>query len=130
MTDAKQISPTICVDDPTAGRDFYVQYFNAKVVFDAGWYINVGIGKGELCFMKPQRPDQPLFSGEGLMYNLEVEDVDSEHQRLTGLGLAAVMPLEDHPWGDRGFSVVDPNGIALYIYTPREPSPEFKQYYK
>jgi uncharacterized glyoxalase superfamily protein PhnB len=40
------------------------------------------------------------------------------------------MPLEDHPWGDRGFAVMDPNGIQLYIYTETKPSEEFKQYYK
>ncbi len=51
--DVKQISPTICVDDPAASRDFYVKHFDAEVVFDAGWYVNVRIGMGELCFMKP-----------------------------------------------------------------------------
>ncbi len=127
---AKQISPTICVADPASSRDFYVKHFDAEVVFDAGWYVNIRIGNGELCFMKPQNPEQPLFAGQGLMYNLAVEDVDAEHQKLTKLGLKTVMPLEDHPWGDRGFSIVDPSGVALYIYTPIEPSAEFKQYYK
>ncbi|VGO15287.1 hypothetical protein PDESU_03869 [Pontiella desulfatans] len=31
---------------------------------------------------------------------------------------------------DRGFSVVDPNGVSLYIFSERDPSEEFKQYYK
>jgi uncharacterized glyoxalase superfamily protein PhnB len=39
------------------------------------------------------------------------------------------MPLEDHPWGDRGFAVADPNGITLYIFSEIAPSEEFKQYY-
>ena len=127
---AKQISPTICVEDPAASRDFYIKHFGADVVFDAGWYINVRIGAGELCFMKPPDPTQPLFAGQGLTYNLEVEDVDAEHARLTGEGLTPIMPLEDHPWGDRGFCVLDPNGVGLYIYTTTEPSAEFKQFYK
>ena len=126
----KKISPTICVNDPAASRDFYIKHFDAEAVFDAGWYVNVRIGMCELCFMKPQDSEQPFFTGGGLMYNLEVEDVDGEHQRLSAFGLKPVMPLEDHPWGDRGFSVIDPNGVVLYIYTPTEPSPEFKQYYK
>ncbi|MFC1836510.1 VOC family protein [Thermodesulfobacteriota bacterium] len=129
MMDVKLMSVTVCVDDPAAGRDFYIKYFGAKVVFDCGWYIDVRFGRGDLAFMKPQSPDQPLFPGQGLTYNLEVENVDAEHARLTKLGLTTVMPLEDHPWGDRGFSIVDPNGVALYIYTPIEPSAEFKQYY-
>jgi uncharacterized glyoxalase superfamily protein PhnB len=65
-----------------------------------------------------------------LTYNFSVPDVDAEFQLLTASGLIAVMPLEDHLWGDRGFAVEDPNGITLYIYSEREPNPEFKQYYK
>jgi len=80
--------------------------------------------------MKPQSPEQPMFDEKGLMYSFEIENVDAEHSRLTELGVTVVMPLEDHPWGDRGFAIQDPNGIVLYIYSEREPSPEFKQYYK
>jgi uncharacterized glyoxalase superfamily protein PhnB len=40
------------------------------------------------------------------------------------------MPLEDHPWGDRGFAILDPNGVVLYIFSPREAAEEFKQYVK
>ena len=36
------------------------------------------------------------------------------------------MPLGDHPWGDRGFCVLDPNGVALYVYTEIEPAPEIQ----
>lgn len=46
------------------------------------------------------------------------------------LGNTPVMPLEDHPWEDRGFAILDPNGIVLYIYTSKEPAAEFKPYYK
>jgi len=35
-----------------------------------------------------------------------------------------------HPWGDRGFSVIDPIGNSEYIYSDREPSDELKQYCK
>ena len=49
--------------------------------------------------------------------------------KLTDAGLPVIMPLEDHPWGDRGFSTMDPNGINLYIYTETEPNEEFRQYF-
>jgi len=130
MTPYKNLAPSICVEDPVASRDFYVKHFEAKVTFDCGWYIGLQIGKCELCFMSPQSPEQSLFNGKGLSYNFEVEDVDAECSRLTGLGLTPIIPLEDHPWGDRGFAVLDPNGVVLYIYTPIEPSEEFRQYHK
>ncbi len=113
-------------------RDFYVRYFDAKVTFDCGWYVNLEFGSesATLQFMSPQQPEHRLSSGDGLIYNFMVDDVDSEYRRLTGAGLVVVVPLEDHPWGDRGFAVQDPNGISLYLYSEREPSEEFRQYFK
>jgi uncharacterized glyoxalase superfamily protein PhnB len=79
--------------------------------------------------MQPQG-DAPTFEGKGVMLNFKVDNVDAEHIRLLGAGLQITIPLEDHPWGDRGFSVIDPIGNAVYIYSDREPSDEFKQYVK
>jgi len=44
--------------------------------------------------------------------------------------LPVIMPLDDHPWGDRGFGTIDPNGIVLYFYKNIEPAENFKQYFK
>jgi uncharacterized glyoxalase superfamily protein PhnB len=128
---ANAISPCITTAKVEESRDFYVKHFGAKVTFDCGWYVNLEFGKASssLQFMAPQ-PDQPLCNPAGLGYNFSVADVDAEYQRLIAAGLQLVMPLEDHPWGDRGFSVQDPNGVTLYIYSEREPDDEFKQYCK
>ena len=80
--------------------------------------------------MSPQQLEQRLSNSAGLIYNFGVENVDEECEKLTAAGLAPIMPLEDHAWGDRGFALQDPNGIILYIYSEREPSEEFRQYYK
>lgn len=124
------LSPCITTTRVEESRDFYVRHFGAKVTFDCGWYVNLEFGAAaSLQFMAPQ-PGQPLRDPAGLTYNFRVADVDAEYRSLTAAGLTAVMPLEDHPWGDRGFAVHDPNGIVLYIYSEREPSAEFKQYYR
>ena len=80
--------------------------------------------------MSPQQPELPLGRGAGLMYNFSVEDVSQEHEKLAIAGLAFTTPLKDHPWGDKYFSIQDPNGIFLYIYSKCEPSEEFKRYFK
>ncbi len=128
---ANMISPCITTTKVQESRDFYVKYFGAKVTFDCGWYVNLQFGKesSSLQFMAPQT-GQPICNPAGLGYNFFVDDVDAEYKLLMSAGLQPVMPLEDHPWGDRGFAVQDPNGVALYIYSEREPSPEFRQYYK
>jgi uncharacterized glyoxalase superfamily protein PhnB len=128
---ANTISSCITTTKVEASRDFYVKYFGAKITFDCGWYVNLQFGKesSNLQFMAPQ-PGQPICNPRGLGYNFFVADVDAEYNLLMSAGLEPVMPLEDHPWGDRGFAVQDPNGVALYIYSEREPNDEFKQYYK
>lgn len=126
----KALSTCITTNKIDASRRFYTEHFGAKVVFDCGWYINLDLGQSRtLQFMEPQG-DQKECVPAGLTYNFSVEDVDREHGRLTSAGLEVAMPIDDHPWGDRGFAIHDPNGVILYIYSDREPSAEFKQYFK
>lgn len=129
--EASELSTCFCTNEIEACSEFYRHYFAAKVIFDCGWYINLRIGGDgpSIQFMQP-RKDMAEFRGKGVTLNFRVGDVDAEHKRLTEAGLDIVMPLEDHPWGDRGFSVVDPIGNSVYIYSDREPSEEFRQFYK
>ena len=129
---ANTLSPAFSTNPVAETRDFYVRYFNAKVTFDCGWYVNLEFGSPSctLQFMSPQQPEHQLASGAGLIYNFAVKNVDEEYKKLTEAALAVIVPLEDHPWGDRGFAVQDPNGISLYVYSEREPSEEFKPYFK
>ncbi|AWI60771.1 VOC family protein [Sinorhizobium fredii] len=121
-------SPCITTNHVAVTRDFYQTFFDARLAFDCGWYISLEFGEElSLQFMEPQA-GQPLCNTEGLTYNFCVADVDREYTRITAAGLTPALPIEDHPWGDRGFAVKDPNGIMLYIYSNREPAPEFKQY--
>ncbi|BCS88229.1 VOC family protein [Pseudodesulfovibrio sediminis] len=127
------LSPTIIVKNVEKAKAFYAEHFGATTTFDCGWYVNLELGAGgpTLQFMQPQSPNQPEYQG-GLTYNIRLESterVDSEHNRMNEAGLPIVMPLEDHPWGDRGFCTLDPYGVALYIYADTEPSEEFRQYY-
>ena len=126
-----ELSTCFITKDVDACREFYQRHLSAQAVFDCGWYVNLRIGGHgpSIQFMQPQGK-MPTFNGTGIMLNFKVDDVDSEQTRLIGAGLQTAMPLEDHPWGDRGFSVIDPIGNSVYIYSDREPSDEFKQYYK
>lgn len=127
---AKGLSAAFTTDRVEETKAFYIKHFDGKVTFDCGWYVNIEFGckTSSLQFMAPQVPEHQLGTGAGLIYNFEVDDVDYEFDRLISAGLTPVVPLEDHPWGDRGFAVLDPNGISLYIYSLREPSDEFKAF--
>ncbi len=111
-------------------RAFYEQHFGAKASFDCGWYVVLKLGgtaEGhEICFMEPQA-GAAQYAG-GAVLNLTFTDVDAVHRSLTDGGLTPVVPLEDHPWGDRGFGVIDPLGTMVYCLTPIAISDEFAGY--
>lgn len=125
------LSTSITTSKIDETRAFYRRHFAADIAFDSGWYLHLELGNkwASLQFMAPQ-PGMPLCNPAGLSFNFCVADVDAEYAKLTAAGLAPTMPLEDHPWGDRAFAVQDPNGVTLYIYSEREPSAEFKAFYK
>ena len=126
----RSASMTIVTSKLPETRQFYETNFGAHPVFDCGWYVVLRLdssGSGpEICLMEPRHGKKP-FSG-GAVLNLLVEDANKAHTRLTEAGLSTVIKLEDHPWGDRGFGVVDPSGVVVYCYHPITPTPEFKKY--
>ena len=126
---AKSISIAFTTSKLAETRDFYVNYLGAKVIFDCDWYVNLKFGNksSTLQFILPLQKENMSSSSEGLIYKFVVENVDEEYEKVTQAGLDITTPLEGHPWGDRGFTVQDPNGISLYIYSENEPSEEFKQ---
>ncbi len=111
-------------------RAFYEMHFAARASFDSGWYVVLNLGGTadgpELCLKEPQNGEQPYAGGTVL--NLTFDDVDAINAAMTARGVTPVMPLGDHPWGDRGFAVADPAGQLVYCLTPTEPSQEFSQY--
>jgi len=112
-------------------RRFYEQYFDAKAVFDCGWYVVLRLSEAdsvtEVCLIEP-RDGSTEFAG-GATLNLRVADADAVHDRLTKAGLEPLIPIEDHPWGDRGFGVFGPCGVVVYCYHDIEPADDFKQYH-
>ena len=126
----KSASLTIVTQNLADTRKFYEDHFNARPVFDCGWYVVLRLTtpyqEPEICLMSPQEGMQ-AFTG-GAFLNLLVEDADELHSELTEAGLTPMMPLEDHPWGDRGFGLLDPSGVIVYCYHPIAPSAEFEEY--
>lgn len=124
-------SVTITTSRLEKTRNFYEKHFGAKPFFDCGWYVVLHLSEGdnspEICLMEP-RDGTGEFAG-GITLNLRVPNADDLHSRLIKTGLEAVIPLEDHPWGDRGFGLLDPSGLLVYCYHDIEPSSEFKPYF-
>ncbi len=129
-----KLVPILTTNKISAVKAFYTEHLGFSVCFEIEErHLSINSGKDpeiEISFMAPEKSDETSFSGKGLMYCLEVDDVDSEHLRLKEAGLDIVTQLQDNPWGDRSFIISDPIGVEIYIYSLIEPSKEFNQYYQ
>jgi len=128
----KRMDATISTSKMQESKNFYIRYFDFRLVFESDWYIEL-ISPDEptigISFTLPQRDAGEFFSGKGIIISFGVEDVDAEYRRLKAAGLEIVQELQDKPWGERSFVVDDPSGVHVYIYTLISPTPEYQKIY-
>ena len=111
--------------------DFYSQYFQAKVTFDAEWYVSILLESDSsrpiyLSFQGSHgEMDRVTFAG-GITLNLMVKDVDACYEQIKKEAIAFEEEITDHEWGDRAFSLYDPIGNLVYIYSERELHEKYK----
>ena len=66
-----------------------------------------------------------------MIVNLEVDDVDALHARLSGEhGLKPVLALRDVDFGQRHFIVPAPDGVLLDVIQPIPPTAEYAAAYR
>ena len=127
----KRVDSTISTNKLQESKEFYMQYFNFRLIYESDWYIELiarDLQSG-ISFTLPQREEGEFFNGKGLIISFEVDDVDAEYDRLKVAGVQIYQEMQDKPWGERSFVIDDPNGVHIYIYTSISPSPEYQQAY-
>ncbi len=55
---------------------------------------------------------------QGAFMVIEVDNVDAQYRRALGRGLPIKQELADQEWGHRGFCLLEPNGLVLYLFSP------------
>ncbi|GAC67927.1 VOC family protein [Gordonia soli] len=121
--------PVLMSSDVAAAARFYRDLLGFEVTFGTDWYVSLRLGAFELALVDhghPTIPDGFRATPRGVIVNLEVEDVDAVHERLTGPGgLTPTLALRDEDFGQRHFIVEAPDGVLLDVITPIAPSAEF-----
>ena len=127
----KRVDSTISTNKLQESKEFYMQYFDFRLVYESDWYVELiarDLPNG-ISFTLPQREEGEFFNGKGLIISFEVGDVDAEYDRLKAEGVQIYQEMQDKPWGERSFVIDDPNGVHIYIYTAISPNPEYQQVY-
>ncbi|MBX9421038.1 MULTISPECIES: VOC family protein [Streptomyces] len=129
--------PVLSTRDVAASRDFYTRHLGFEVTFEADWYVSLrrpDAPQYELALLAHDHPTVPAphrgaLQG-GLLLNFEVDDVDSEYQRLvTEARLPEVLPLRTEEFGQRHFIVAAPDGVLIDVITVVPPSAEYAAHY-
>ena len=87
------IFPTICGGDFAATRDFYVELFGFRVVFDSGWCVQLEAPDGanpQIGIVERDHETVPAAFRRppaGVLVSIEVDDVDAVHDRARAAGL-------------------------------------------
>lgn len=127
--------PVLMTNQITATRNFYTQHFGFQITFEADWYVSLksADGRYELAFVAFDHETVVQAyqkSVQGLLLNMEVDNADSEYERLItkgGLPLRRELLTED--FGQRHFATSDPNGVLIDVIQIVPPSGEYAAMY-
>jgi len=127
--------PVFIVKRLDKAKIFYGDHFGFNVVFQNEWYLHLASQSGiQIGFILPSQPTQPdifhkSYCGDGVIFSLEVNDADSAYAYVKNTSLDIVLELRSEEWGQRHFSLRDPNGIYVDIVQATEPSEEYQEGY-
>ena len=118
--------PVLATDQLEECRDFYTTIFGFSVAFEEDWYVHLVTDAGiQLGFLQPGHPSQPksmrgAFSGAGIVYSFEVEDVEWEFEKIEEAGVEVLLPVTVEEWGQKHFMIRDPAGMVIDIVESTE----------
>lgn len=117
----KALFPITITDKINETKDFYIKHFNFTPVFEESWYVHLRHENGiEMAIMIPGLDNQPdflrdEFNGKGIVYSFEVDNAQSEYERVKLEGLEIVMDLKEEVWGQIHFILKDPAGVYIDV---------------
>ncbi len=118
-----KFNPGYITNKLSESKEFYCKYLGFTVKFENEFYILLenanSIGSFEISFLLPNHPSQnKIFQPgyqSGSYLTIEVDSIEKEYYRITGLGCKIWMETKDEEWGDRHFIIKDPNGLGIDI---------------
>lgn len=125
--------PVLMSSDVAAAAAFYRDRLGFETTFASDWYVSLRSGDFELAVLAHDHPTIPAgyrAVPQGVLVNLEVDDVGALHKELTaGPGVDVVLPLRDEDFGQRHFIVAAPDGVLLDVIQPVPPRGEYVDAY-
>ena len=131
----ESIYPVIGIEKVAESCDFYTRHFDFEITFETEWYIslkhkhNPAYELALLDYHHPSLPEAYRKPAQGVLINVEVENVDKFYEVLKEAGLPMDLELRSEEWGQRHFITHDPNGILIDVIQNIPPQGEFADQY-
>lgn len=118
-----RLSTEIYTSKVDESQQFYINYFNFGIKKQTEGFVVLQHKSNpayELMFCVPESPFvnkifHPEFSGKGIIFQMEVEDVVAEYSRIQQFPIPIVLKLVEEPVNGIHFTIKDPNGILIDI---------------
>jgi len=127
------VYPVLMSEDVATAASFYRDALGFETTFESDWYISLRHGAFELAILAhdhPTIPESHRGLPRGVIVNVEVDNVDARHTRLTSAGhTPPVLPLRDEDFGQRHFIIEAPDGVLLDVIQPIAPTAEYAEAY-
>ncbi|WP_196493865.1 VOC family protein [Ornithinibacillus caprae] len=127
--------PVLMTDKVEETGNFYRNFFGFSTVFQTDWYISLKKEETghELAILDKRHETVPSpFNQDvqGLILNLEVDDVDQFYQTLVReKKLPLHLDIRDEAFGQRHFITSDPNGVLIDVITIIPPEQSYQEQY-
>jgi PhnB protein len=114
----REIDPVLFVSSIERSVEFYQEKLDFDLGFaltgDGGRMLHASIVNGGVKIMLGYAGSslEQRLGGGAELYTY-VDDVDDYHERVRAAGTVLTRDIEDQFWGDRTFTVTDPDGYVL-----------------
>ena len=112
------VATQIRVSDLERSLQFYVETLGFEEEFRfQDFYAGLRAGSALLHLKRVDAPDPSIAfvqAGDHLHLYIKVADLDATFRELEGKA-ELVYPITTKPWGDREFTIRDPDGHTLYL---------------
>jgi len=124
----RSLLPIVTTSRLAETRAFWIDRLGFQISYDSPFYLGVRAGEPgtpELGFCTTDADTPHAFAGHGLALVCNVDSADRELARLQAEGAQIHDAIADKPWGARCFSLLDPNGVQVWISHAITPAVEF-----
>ena len=113
--------PVLMTKEIQRSKEFYMDYLGYSISFEADWYVSLinTQTNSELALLNTNHESIPKGfdkSVQGLLVDIEVDDVDTIYQKLIVENkLPVELDIRNEVFGQRHFIIKDPNNILIDI---------------